>query len=274
MKRIFWTILVTAFVLAATGCGATAPATPIPTVSLGTIESTFSTVKASAVAVPRQEARLSFVIGGSVADVSVKAGEQVQAGQTLVQLDTTTQEFDIVSAQAALDAAKIDAQIERRPRRRFDMNTFSFVYESAPPEKIQAADAKVDQMQSALDAAEASLAQATLVAPFDGTVVSVKISKGEYVQPGQVIIELAKLDDLKIETTDLSELNVATVKVGQSASVYVEALDNTFPGKVTTISPISNTLGGDVVFTVTIQLDEQPKELLWGMSADVDINVE
>jgi multidrug efflux pump subunit AcrA (membrane-fusion protein) len=89
-----------------------------------------------------------------------------------------------------------------------------------------------------------------------------------------VIIKLAKLDDLQIETTDLSELNVAAVKIGQPAKVFVEALNENFSGKVTAISPISDTIGGDVVFKVTIQLDEQPKDLLWGMSADVEINVE
>jgi HlyD family secretion protein len=40
---------------------------------------------------------------------------------------------------------------------------------------------------------------------------------------------------------------------------------------VTDISRISSTVGGDVVFKVTINLDEQPQGLLWGMSADVKI---
>ena len=67
---------------------------------------------------------------------------------------------------------------------------------------------------------------------------------------------------------------MAAVKIGQPATVFVEALAEEFPGKVTAISPISDTIGGDVVFKVTIQLDEQPEDLLWGMSADVEINVE
>jgi hypothetical protein len=43
---------------------------------------------------------------------------------------------------------------------------------------------------------------------------------------------------------------------------------------VTAISPISDTLGGDVVFKVTIKLNEQPADLLWGMTADVEIQTE
>jgi len=92
------------------------------------------------------------------------------------------------------------------------------------------------------------------------------------VRPGQTVVILADLTNLQIETIDLSELNVAAVAVGQPALVYVEALDKELPGQVTAISPISETIGGDVVFRVTIRLQEQPSALLWGMSADVRIN--
>ena len=129
-------------------------------------------------------------------------------------------------------------------------------------------------MRSALEIAKASISQNTLTAPIDGTVVKVDVSPGEYVQPSQSVIVIVDLKNLQIETTDLSELNISTVKIGQPATVYVEALNEEFPGKVSAISPISNTLGGDVVFKVTLQLDEQPEDLLWGMSADVVINVE
>ncbi len=224
--------------------------------------------------VPAQETRLSFVIAGMVEDVSVAEGDQVQAGQALVKLDTSELEYDIVAAEAALTTAEIDAQIQRQRKKEFNFDTFNFIYVSPPGEKIQAADAQVEQMRSALEAVKASLAQGTLAAPFEGTVVEVNVSAGEYVQPAQVLIVIANLNNLRIETTDLSELNIAAVNIGQPATVFVEALNEEFPGKVTAISPISDTIGGDVVFKVTIQLDEQPENLLWGMSADVEIDTE
>ena len=48
-------------------------------------------------------------------------------------------------------------------------------------------------------------------------------------------------------------------------------LNKDLNGKVIRISPIANTVGGDVVFKVTIDLDEQPQGLLWGMTAEVQI---
>ena len=133
---------------------------------------------------------------------------------------------------------------------------------------------ELEVSRKTLDTAHAELSQTELVAPFAATVISIEIEPGEVVQPGQIVIVLAKLDDLQIETTDLSELNMAAVKPGQTATIFIEALDAEFPGVVNAISPISNTIGGDVVFKVTIQLDEQPKDLLWGMSADVKIQTE
>ena len=276
MKRTIWIMLVASvFALVMANCSSAATTTPIPAISLDAPDDTeLNLVKASAVVVPTQEAKLSFVISGLVEDVTVKEGEQVKAGQTLVLLDTSELEYNLVAAQAALTSADLDAQMQRQRRKRFDFNTFNFVFVSPPKEKIIIADAKVDQMKAAVEVVKASIAQRILTAPFEGTVVEVNTSPGEYIQPAQAIVVIADLQNVQIETTDLSELNVASIKDGQPATVYVEALDEVFPGKVTAISPISDTIGGDVVYKVTLELDEQPADLLWGMTADVEIQTE
>jgi len=276
MKCTFWIkLLVSAFVLVVVGCSPAPTTTPIPVILPDASDTSApSQVKASAVVVPAQESRLSFVISGLVEDITVVEGDQVQAGQALVKLDTSELEYDVISAEAALTSAEIDAKMQRQREKKFNFQTFKFVHVSPPAEKILAADSRVEQSRYALEVAKASLAQGTLLAPFEGTVVEVNISPGEYVQPAQVVIVIVSLENLQIETTDLSELNIAAVQVEQPARVFVESLNEEFPGKVTAISPVSDTIGGDVVFKVTIQLDEQPKGLLWGMSADVEINVE
>ena len=277
MKRTFWIIfLASALVLVMASCSPATTATPIPAISLDASSDTsaLNQVKASAVVVPAQETRMSFIISGMVEEITVKEGDLIQTGQTLATLDTTNLEFDLIAAEAALTSVENDAQMQRQPRKNFNFDTFSFSHLSPPAEKILIADTKVEQARSTIEVVKASIAQGTLTAPFEGTVIKVNVSPGEYVQPGQVIIELAKLDDLKIETTDLSELNIAAVKIGQPATIFIEALNEEFSGKVTEISPISDTIGGDVVFKVTIQLDKQPGDLLWGMSADVEIDTE
>jgi RND family efflux transporter MFP subunit len=276
MKRTLRTLLsLSAIVLLMAGCSPAPAATPLPAISLDAPDaSVASLLRASAVVLPFQESRLSFAISGMVEEVTVKEGDQVQAGQALVMLDTTDLEYNIAVAEAALTAAEIEAEVQKQARKRFNFDSFQFEYVSAAGELIAQADSRAEQRRLAVEVAKASLEQATLEAPFAGTVIEVNISPGEYVQPAQVVIVIATLENLLIETTDLSELNVAAVEIGQPATVFVEALGGEFPGKVTAISPISNTIGGDVVFKVTIELDEQPETLLWGMSADVGINVE
>jgi HlyD family secretion protein len=264
MKHIQWTALaMLAFVLAMSGCSSSATATPIPIIALDDSSSEFSNVQASAQVVPAQESRLSFVVPGPIKDVTVQNGDSVEAGQILATLNSPDLEYGILQAESAVRAAELEYEYWKLPRGG-----------DRTVERRELAEQNLEISQRTLETAQAELAQTTLVAPFAATVVSVDVQPGEFVQPGQVVIVLATLDSLKIETTDLSELNIAAVEIDQHATVYVEALDEEFLGTVTAISPISDTIGGDVVYTVTIKLDEQPADLLWGMSADVEIQTE
>jgi HlyD family secretion protein len=261
-NSVFSVVSVVILSLVITGCAPAATATPIPPVTLDTAPSEVTNVKASAEVVPVQEASLSFLISGPLEEVTVSEGDTVAAGQTLATLSSPDLEYGLLQAEAAARSAEFDYAYWKFPRTK------------RPPERRELAEQELITVQRSLDVARAELTQTALVAPFAATIVSVEVQPGEYVDPGQAVIVLAKLDELQIETTDLSELNVAAVEIGQPATVFVEALGQEFPGEVTAISPISDTIGGDVVFKVTIKLDEQPETLLWGMSADVEINIE
>jgi len=264
MKKLY--LLVTILVaLLLSACGATATPTAIPTVSLdessspaNTQSSDANAISASAVIVPVKETELAFSSVGRVTAVEVNVGDRVRAGQTLVKLDTTIQETRIKEAEANLLAAQVQYNYQKRL--------------GLDEVHIESAEADVARMQALLDSAKAILdTQYILVAPFDGTIVSVDIAPAETVVPGQAVILLGDLSRYQIETTDLSERDVTRVQVGQSANVFIEALEEEFTGKVIDVDRISTTLGGDVVFKVTIELDDQPEGLLWGMSADVQI---
>jgi RND family efflux transporter MFP subunit len=272
MKRFAWTLLLIGAVTT-TACGTSATATPLPVISLATPSTiTPSRVAASAVVVPTQDSHLSFVIAGQVKGIVVDEGAVVQKGEPLVLLDTRELEYAVTGAQASVRAAELEAEIQRF--RRKDFTSSGIKYTSGPRELIEVADARLVQAQAALESTKATLAQGILVAPFEGTVVRIDVVPGEYVAAGQTVIVFANLSELQIETSDLSELNVKYVQIDQPATVFIEALNEDFPGKVSAISPISDTIGGDVVFKVTVKLNQQPQGLLWGMSADVDIDLE
>ena len=227
-------------------------------------------VIASAVVVPAQISRMGFVISAPVKEVAVREGDTVKADQPLIVLNTPDLEYAVVAADAAYRSAEAYAELQRYKKVR-NFIKGKVVWQDAPPEVRQRADAQSLQAFSALEIAQATLAQNTLTAPYDGTIVSVNTIPGEFVQQGQTIIALATLDNLIIETTDLGERDVMKIKVGDPANVYMEAMDENISGKVSRIAPKADTLGGDVIFKVTITLDAQPKGLLWGMTAEVTI---
>lgn len=244
--------------MAVAACAPNPAPTPIPTVVLSSKPSAGSSgVSASGVIVPQPKATLSFPLTGAVKTVEVKTGDKVTKGQTLVTLDTTVLEANVKQAQAAVTGAQANERF--------------LVRSGQDQEHIDAASADVEKAQASVDSATATLAQATLVAPFDGTIASVDIAPAETVVPGQEVIMLGALDNFQVETTDLSERDAPLVQAGQAATVTVTALGQSFPGKVTDVSRISSTVGGDVVYKVTIQFDVQPKGLLWGMTTDVAI---
>jgi len=76
--------------------------------------------------------------------------------------------------------------------------------------------ADVSQAEGALQRATADLANTELRAPFTGAITSLKVNPGEMALPGQAVLTLADLSRLRVETTDLSERDVARVAVGQA----------------------------------------------------------
>ncbi len=189
--------------------------------------------------------------------------EAAEAGLALAEKNVW---FQVRAAEAAIQTAEAQRDVAQAQ--------LALVQAEVTAEQIAVAEGAVAQAEAALQAARAMLDQATLRAPFDGAVTALEVSPGQAMMPGQPVLILAELHHLQAITTDLSERDVTQVSVGQLATVYVEALDVEIEGQVADIAPQASAIGGDVVYAVTIELDEQPPELRWGMSVEVEIKVD
>lgn len=147
--------------------------------------------------------------------------------------------------------------------------------DEATAQEIAQSEARLQQAGVSVAQIEQQLRDATITAPFGGTIGAVNVRVGELVSPGQPLVTLGDLDTLRVETTDLDEIDVVRVAVGHEVAVTFDALpDRVFQGWVTRISPMADPGTGGVHYAVIVELAEMDPVLLWGMTAFVDIETQ
>lgn len=139
-------------------------------------------------------------------------------------------------------------------------------------EDIAAAQAGVTAAQAARDVSAQQLANAKLVTPFAGTVTTLDLRVGEYAAPGVAVLRLSDASKFQVETTDLTELNIVNIQEGDAVTVSFDAIpEMVLGGKVMSIKGYGENRQGDIVYTVTVGLDQQDPHLRWNMTAKVTI---
>jgi len=191
-------------------------------------------------------------------------------------LEAAQAQLSALRAGAAERIAAADAAVEAAAAQRDAAQAqLDLLRAGATDEEIAAQRAVVAQVQAALDEAQVALERTEVRAPFAGTVGLVDTRVGELVAPGQPLVTLGDLSTLRVETTDLDEIDVARVDVGQQVDVTFDALpEEVFAGEVRRISPMAASGSGGVNYAVVIALGDIDPAVRWGMTAFVDIEVE
>ena len=120
-----------------------------------------------------------------------------------------------------------------------------------------------------LDAAKDALSNYVITAPFDGVVADVNVKAGEQVGTETRAVSIANFNSWTVETTDITELEVVKLSVGQAVSIVPDALtDLALTGTVTEISRAYIQQGGDIIYTVRVSVNEADPRLMWGMTVE------
>jgi len=137
-------------------------------------------------------------------------------------------------------------------------------------DRLALVQAQLDAAKAQATAAESTLDNYELKAPFAGTVVDLNISVYEMVYPQTWGVALADTSRWYVDTSDLTEMDVVKISVGQTVQVTADARPGvTMTGVVETISGAPMNQGGDVQYTVHIRLNDPVPSLLWGMTMEV-----
>ena len=125
-------------------------------------------------------------------------------------------------------------------------------------------------LEARLEAAEAGVAAFSVIAPFDGVVAELNAKAGSSINAGEVAVTVADLSGWLIETTDLTEIDVVTLADGQPVKVTLDAIPEArLNGVIESISQTYEEKQGDIVYAVTVALDDSHPSLRWGMTAVV-----
>jgi HlyD family secretion protein len=261
-----------------------------------------ASILASGNLVFREQAQLSPEVIGKVRAVLVEEGDDVEAGQVVLQLDEQVYRAEVEQQQASVRQQQINIERQKlnldnqarqlkrtrelHARKLLDDNSFDnarHAHELAEVE-LRASREGLQQAEAVLSQSRERLAKTEIRAPISGTVVAIGIKVGE--TPVSSTIGIAGSSLMSIANTDtvmtevnVDEADIARIRVGQEVSVFAAAFpDTALPGKVESIplSPRSanagsgNTLARD--YSVKVELDDSKQLALRpGMTCRAEI---
>jgi HlyD family secretion protein len=185
---------------------------------------------------------------------------QEDYNEAVRKLEEITRERDTV--RAGLDAA---LAAEAEAKYQYETST-----DGVNRDQLALAKARLENARAQVAAAEANLSNYILIAPFDGVVADVAVEIGGQVGAESRAVSIADTSSWFIETTDVTELEVVKLEVGQNVTFTVDALSGiTMKGVVTEISQSSFIQSGDVIYTVRISAEDVDERIKWGMTVEV-----
>ncbi|NUO52336.1 MAG: efflux RND transporter periplasmic adaptor subunit [Polyangiaceae bacterium] len=284
------------------------PAGPTVEVKRGKL---VETAAASGKIAPAVQVEVKSRASGEVAELLVKEGDVVEAGQLLLRLDKTDAnrelaqakvardraKADVISAQASVKVAELDKKNNKATQDLADksvelgLGTSDAARVAAHSTNVSAANLTLKQAQAnasalalqtaelAVQDAETQLKHTDIYAPIAGTILTLSVEKGTIVSSaltnvggGSAVLTMADLSDLRIIGA-LDEAQISRVAPGQKVDIRVDAYPaRVFEGTVDRVSPLGVETSSVVTFDVEIKVTDKEANLLRsGMSADVEI---
>jgi RND family efflux transporter MFP subunit len=189
---------------------------------------------------------------GYIAEGPVRAGDTVKKGQVLARLDDRDLKLEETRWRSERE------QLERKHRKALATQDRS---------AMAVLEAQINQSEAQLALTEEKLARETLVAPFDGIVVSGDLSQrlGAPVEQGKLLFEIAPLDAYRV-ILQVDERDITQLKIGQHGELALSGLPHErMSFVIKQIAPVSTPEEGRNTFRVEAQLEKPSPRLRPGM---------
>lgn len=178
---------------------------------------------------PWQQVALKARVAGYVKSVSVDLGDQVRAGQTLIEIEVPELQADQIKRRAEMIAAEVDVKRLHEARNKSP--------DLILPQSVDDAEARLAIAQAGLTEAETLLDLAQIKAPFDAVVTARRVDPGAYAAAGgETLLHLEDTQTVRLRVP-VVELESAYLKVGQAVEARAEVLKgDVVKGQVSRIS--------------------------------------
>lgn len=221
-------------------------------------------------------------VSGTVNKLYVDFNDKVEAGQPLLELDSSLlaaqsrqTSANVINVNASLELARAN---ESRMKSLFEQEYVSRQELDQAVQARKSAEAQLAQARAAADKDRVNLAYTTVRSPVSGIVVNRVVDLGQTVAASlqtPTLFQIAQdLSEMRIDTS-FAEADIGRIKAGQKVRFTVDAFPSrTFEGEVQQIRLNATTLQNVVTYNVRVSLSNPEQILLPGMTAYVNIAVD
>src|SRR5262245_21308519 len=254
----------------------------------------------------KRKVDMSALVMGQIVNLAVKEGDKVKKGQLLLQIDRAQLAAQAQGRAAGLEAMRHDLDAAKstaaQAKLNYDRAQQNFKGSIIPEAEYQKAKSSLDTAQATLAATEQrmnqtmadlaasrdSLSKTTVTAPIEGVVTALPVKEGEVTvigtmnNPGTQLLTISDMGEVEAVMM-VDETSVPQVKIGQKATLSIDAYPNTkFEGTVTEVgsSPIQKndpdlltlTANSEAInFKVKIRVENPPATIRPGFSVTADV---
>ncbi len=217
------------------------------------------TVTATGSLIAVQGVTVSAELGGKVSRIAFESGDRVKAGDLLVRLDTTAEEAQLRSAEAAAKLARINLDRNQDLRKNRTISQAD----------LDTAEANFKQATAQVDNVRATIEKKTITAPFAGLLGLRQVNLGQIVEQGTPVVALQTLDPIYIDFS-LPQQRYASLSVGSTVQITTDAAPGEmFEGRILAINPEIDTLTRSV--RIRAVMANRGEHLRAGMFANVKV---
>ena len=239
------------------------PPMPVETVTSATVkeEDWAPTLNSVGSVSAVQGAMVSTELPGVVAKIGFENGGVAKKDDLLMQLDASSEEAQLHSAEADLELAKADWE------RAADLSKRKVISKA----ELDAAESKFKQKSAAVDQMRSMISKKTVRAPFDGQLGIRQVNVGQMINAGQQVVALTSLDPVFVDFA-VPQQNLPQLTPGLPVNVHTDAVSGReFHGKLTAINSMVDTATRNVQLQATL---ENPDHILRpGMFAKVEVEL-